>query len=106
MCDALRAAGVTPWLVDLSLRPHAHRFADVGGAHVARASGVSWDTLGEMSRADAAQTQIEGGRKIVRLQMEAGKISGVLGLGGANGSTMACAIMRQLALGFPKAMVT
>jgi uncharacterized protein (UPF0261 family) len=40
------------------------------------------------------------------MQVEAGKISGVLGLGGANGSTMACAIMRQLALGFPKVMVT
>ncbi len=33
-------------------------------------------------------------------------IDGVLGVGGANGSTMACAIMRQLPLAFPKAMVT
>lgn len=106
MCDALRAAGVVPWLMDLSLRPHDHGLADVGGAAVARASGMSWDALAGLSRAAAAQAQIEGGRKIVAMQVEAGKISGVLGLGGANGSTMACAIMRQLALGFPKLMVT
>ena len=30
----------------------------------------------------------------------------MLGFGGANGSTMACAIMRALPLAFPKAMVT
>ena len=30
----------------------------------------------------------------------------MLGVGGANGSTMACAIMRALPLAFPKVMVT
>ena len=30
----------------------------------------------------------------------------MLGVGGANGSTMACAIMRRLPLAFPKVMVT
>jgi len=35
VCDALAELGVTPWLVDLSLRPHTQSFADVGGADVA-----------------------------------------------------------------------
>jgi uncharacterized protein (UPF0261 family) len=106
VCDALAEAGATPWLVDLSLRPHAHGFADVGGAEVAAAAGTSWEALAALSRADAAQAMIAGGIEIVRARQAAGGIDGVLGVGGANGSTMACAIMRQLPLAFPKAMVT
>ena len=106
VCDALAEAGVTPWLVDLSLRPHAQGFADVGGAEVAAAAGTSWAALAALSRADAAQTMIAGGSEIVQARQASGAIDGVLGVGGANGSTMACAIMRRLPLAFPKAMVT
>ncbi len=106
VCDALRGAGATPWLVDLSLRPHAHGFADVSGAQVAAAAGTTWDALAKLSRADAAQAMIGGGIKLVQAKQQTGGISGALGFGGANGSTMACAIMRSLPLAFPKAMVT
>jgi uncharacterized protein (UPF0261 family) len=106
VCDALAEADITPWLVDLSLRPHAHGFADVGGVAVAAASGISWHALAARSRAEAAQTMIVGGTKIVAAHQQAAGIAGVLGVGGANGSTMACAIMRALPLAFPKAMVT
>jgi uncharacterized protein (UPF0261 family) len=106
VCDALREVGGTPWLVDLSLRPHDHGFADVKGNEVAAAAGYRWDTIGRLSRAEAAQAMAAGGLKIVRAKQQAGGIAGVLGIGGANGSTMACGIMRQLPLGFPKAMVT
>ncbi|HEX2216347.1 MAG TPA: Tm-1-like ATP-binding domain-containing protein [Xanthobacteraceae bacterium] len=106
MCDALTHAGATPWLVDLSLRPHAQTFADVGGAEVAAAAGADWGALAKMSRAQAAEIMIAGGRKIVAAKLAAGELAGALGLGGANGSTMACAIMRQLPLGLPKIMVT
>jgi uncharacterized protein (UPF0261 family) len=106
VADALAQAGVTPWLVDLSLRPHAHEFADVGGGAVAEASGNDWTMLGALSRAEAAQVMITGGTKLVQAKLAAGEIAGVLGVGGANGSTMACAIMRALPPAFPKAMVT
>ncbi len=106
VCDALRQAGAIPWLVDLSLRPHAHAFADVGGAEVAAAAGAEWQALAGLSRADAAQAMIAGGIEIVQAKHRAGGIAGVFGFGGANGSTMACAIMRALPLSFPKVMVT
>jgi uncharacterized protein (UPF0261 family) len=106
VCDSLQRIGARPWLVDLSLRPHAHGFADVGGADVAAAVGLEWQQLAAMSRADAAQAMIRGGIAIVQRKHRAGGIGGVLGFGGANGSTMACAIMRALPLGFPKLMVT
>jgi uncharacterized protein (UPF0261 family) len=106
VCDALAQAGVTPWLVDLSLRPHAHDFARVRGDAVADASGTDWAALGKLARAEAAHTMITGGIKVVRAKLASGGIAGVLGIGGANGSTMACAIMRALPLGLPKVMVT
>jgi uncharacterized protein (UPF0261 family) len=106
VCDALRAAGIAPWLVDLSLRPHRHDIADVGGAAVAQASGTSWETLAKLSRADAAQTMICGASRIVGEKVAGGALAGILGVGGANGSTMACAVMRTLPPSFPKAMVT
>jgi uncharacterized protein (UPF0261 family) len=106
MCDSLRVAGVTPWLIDFALRPHGHDFAAVGGDVLARASGIAWEALAKLSRADAAQTMIKGGGKIVGPKATSGEIDGIIGVGGANGSTMFCAVMRQLAVGLPKAMVT
>lgn len=106
MCKALREAGAKPWLVDLSLRPHDRAFADVSGDQVVQAAGTTWEAIARLSRADAAHTMIAGGVKIVREEFASRKISGVLGIGGANGSTMACAIMRALPLSFPKVMVT
>lgn len=106
ICEALEQAGVKPWLVDLSLRHHRHEFADVSGSAVAEAAGSSWEALGKLSRADAANTMILGGTKVVGARRSHGDICGVLGVGGANGSTMACAIMRALPIGLPKIMVT
>ncbi len=106
MCAALRDAGVTPWLFDLSLRPHKHDVADVNGGAVAQASGTTWEALAKLSRADAAQTMIKGAAKLVSDKVAGGDLAGIVGIGGANGSTMSCAVMRQLPLAFPKAMVT
>lgn len=106
MCAALKSAGVAPWLIDLSLRPHAHEFADVRGDAVAKASGTTWEALAALSRADAAQTMISGATKIVCERVASGAVAGILGIGGANGSTMACAVMRALPVAFPKVMVT
>lgn len=106
VCGALTEAGATPWLVDLSLRPHGHDFADVDGGIVAKSAGLEWGELGRLARADAARAMVKGGTEIVRAKFARGEIDGVFGVGGANGSTIACAIMRALPLSFPKIMVT
>jgi uncharacterized protein (UPF0261 family) len=106
VCDVLRAAGVVPKLIDLSLRPHANEVPDsVSGAAVALAAGTTWDALARLSRAEAAQTMIRGGIAVAQSMLASG-LAGMVGVGGANGATMACAIMRALPLGLPKVMIT
>lgn len=106
VCDALTEAGVRSWLIDLSLRPHTQGEADVTGGQVSEAAGHGWDALAAMDRTGAAEAMMEGGRKVLSERFAAGELSGVIGVGGANGTTMACSLMRALPHLFPKVMVS
>lgn len=106
VCDALTDAGVRPWLVDLSLRPHDIAGADITGGALAEAGGTTWDGLGELDRTRAAEVMVAGGSKILRERCRAGEVGGVIGLGGANGTSMGCSMMRALPHLLPKAMVS
>ena len=105
-CATLRDLGVTPWLMDLSLKPHDEPAADIGGEELAKLSGTDWSKIGAMDRARAADTMIKGGARALLEKFEAGEISAVIGVGGANGCTVFCAMMRALPPLFPKLMVT
>ena len=106
VADVLAGAGATPWIVDLSLRSHDVGGADVSGADIAAAAGTSWQALGERSRQDAAAVMAEGGAKLVLDRFANGQIAGAIGIGGANGTSLACAIMRALPYLVPKIMVS
>lgn len=106
VADALARAGAVPWIVDLSLRPHDIAGADAKGAEVAEAAGMSWKTLGERTRQEAAAAMIEGGAKVLLGKFAKGEVAGVIGLGGANGTDLACSVMRALPYLVPKVMVS
>jgi uncharacterized protein (UPF0261 family) len=106
VADVLARAGAKPWLVDLSLQSHDDQAVGVPGASVAAAAGESWQALSARSRQDAAAAMAAGGSKILLDKFAKGQISGVIGIGGANGTAMACAIMRALPYLVPKIMVS
>ena len=106
VADVLAREGVTPWIVDLSLKPHTIDGADVAGAAVAAAAGTSWQALSALSRGEAGAKCTEGGAKLVLERFRRGELAGAIGLGGANGTSLACAIMRTLPYLVPKVMVT
>lgn len=106
VASCLAGAGTTPWIVDLSLMPHDTAGADMTGGDVAEAGGNSWDGLARMDRRAAADAMLAGAIKVVRGRFDEGGLDGAIGLGGANGTTMACAIMRALPYLVPKAMVS
>jgi len=43
--NVLKRAGATPWIVDLSMKPHNLPLADITGEQVARLAGKSWIAL-------------------------------------------------------------
>jgi len=106
VAEALSRAGVTPWLVDLSLKAHDGEAFGIAGGSVAAAVGESWEALSARSRQDAAAAMAAGGGKILLDRFAKGELAGVIGLGGANGTSLACAIMRALPYLVPKIMVS
>ena len=104
--DTLAKAGATPLLIDMSLRPHGIEGAGVSGADMAKAAGVSWNSMAEMDRAEAAKTMVAGGIAVLLDKCGSRIISGAIALGGANGTSMACDMMRALPPLFPKVMVS
>ena len=106
IADVLSREGATPWIVDLSLRPHDVEGADVTGAAVAAAAGVTWQALTERSRQDAAAVVTEGAQTKLLERFRAGEIAGAIGLGGANGTNLVCSIMRALPYLIPTVVVS
>ena len=106
LCEALTRAGAHPWMVDTSLRPHDVEGASFSGEDLATAAGVRWADLAEMDRRGATEIMIRGGRKLISGSFEKDLFSGAIGIGGANGTAIACSIMRTLPLLVPKAMVS
>jgi len=106
VADALARAGASPWVVDLSLKPHRVAGADVTGADVAAAAGMTWQALSERSRAEAAVAMAEGGKKLLLEKFAEGGLGGAIGLGGANGTNLVCTIMRALPYLVPKVAVS
>lgn len=81
--------------------------ADVPREKVAHAAGTSIEELIRIKdKGKAIQSMIEGAKRIVQQLYAEGKIEGVIGLGGAQGTEIGTAAMRTLPIGFPKLMVS
>ena len=106
VCEVLTQAGVKPCLIDLSLRPHDIAGADYTGDDLAKITGSSWEDLGTLDRANAGELMIAGATTTLQDLRSKGNLSGAIGLGGANGTSMGCTVMRSLPPLFPKVMVS
>ena len=63
--DTLADAGVTPLLIDMSLRPHGVEGAGVPGGDLAVAAGTDWKAMAAMDRTEAAKAMVAGGINIL-----------------------------------------
>lgn len=104
--ETLSQAGVIPWVVDISLRPHDRINHDVSGDQIAASADTTWSKLALHDRTRAAEFVILGGQRILLSALARGELSGAIGLGGANGTSIACTLMRALPLSLPKVMVS
>src|SRR6516165_8372905 len=70
IASVLERAGVTPLIVDLSMKPHDLPTADITGDQVARLAGTSWQALNGYARQEAAAVMVKGGIKVLHERHE------------------------------------
>jgi uncharacterized protein (UPF0261 family) len=94
-------------LIDAGLLGKPRGRPDVTRDEVAAAGGVSLaDLLKHPTRDVAAPALARGAARVVGELVRAGRVHGILALGGTQGTTLATYVMRQLPYGFPKVMVS
>jgi uncharacterized protein (UPF0261 family) len=81
--------------------------ADVSRERVFQLAGTSLDAVRRRAdRGDAVTLAAGGAAALARAAYDGGELTGVLGLGGSAGTTIATSAMRALPLGVPKVMLS
>jgi uncharacterized protein (UPF0261 family) len=105
--DRLRQHGVDVLVLDLGVLGEPAFAPDVTAAEVARAGGADLAALrAARDGGPAIDAMLRGAVALVPALHAAGRIHGVLGLGGGGGTAMITAAMRALPVGVPKLMVS
>ena len=107
LCDRLREHGVDCIVVDAGIHDPVGLTPDVARAEVARAGGADVASLAAAGDRGAAVTAMGAGAEaVVRDLFAAGRLDGVVALGGSGGSSIAARAMRALPVGVPKLLVS
>ncbi len=107
--DWLHRRGHAPRLVDVGIRGQpacALGAADADREQVARSAGTTLGALRTLRRDRAIAAMGEGAAAILRGWLTEATLAGVIGLGGNQGTAIACTAMRALPMGLPKVMVS
>jgi len=107
VADLIRARGHRPLLIDVgSLQPPAVK-PDLTREDVAAAGKLDLVALhARQDRGESVTAMGEAAAKLVEQLASAGRIQGIISLGGGGGTAIGTAAMRVLSLGFPKVMVS
>jgi uncharacterized protein (UPF0261 family) len=103
--DLLRAAGVECLCLDAGVLGPPAFAPDLPREQVFAAAGTTLEAV-RGDRGKAVTAAAKGAAALARRLHAEGKVSGVLGLGGSAGTTIATAAMRELPFGVPKLMVS
>ncbi|HMK34518.1 MAG TPA: Tm-1-like ATP-binding domain-containing protein [Desulfomonilaceae bacterium] len=94
-------------VVDVGILRPPTLSADITRDQVARAGGISLsELLRKGDRRLAVETMTQGAARLMRDLLAAGKLSGIVSVGGGTGTHMGTGVMRGLPLGVPKLMVS
>lgn len=109
--DRMRDQGVEVIVVDVGVLGDPMFEPDIPATEVAAAAGTELEALrfsreGSDTRAVALAAMERGATVIVHRLLEAGRVAGVMGLGGSGGSTVVSGVLRSLPLGVPKLLVS
>jgi uncharacterized protein (UPF0261 family) len=105
--ERLFERGVDVVVVDAGVHEPVGLDADVSREEVARAVGADPAALAAAGDRGAAVTAMGAGAEAVVLELHAaGRLDGILALGGSGGSSIAARAMRALPVGVPKLLVS
>ncbi len=107
--DLIRRRGHVPLLLDFSLEAAPPFAGDITCEQVAARGGVPVEKVRVFYRSDrtrAIENQIAGAAAIVHDLLRAGRVHGIMGIGGAIASHVATSIMKTLPFGLPKLMAS
>ncbi|MDQ3614336.1 MAG: Tm-1-like ATP-binding domain-containing protein [Chloroflexota bacterium] len=94
-------------IVDAGVLGEPQTTADISRHDVARAAGTTIDDLvAANDRGAAVAAMADGASKIVSDLFAAGRLQGILGLGGSGGTSLVTHAMQALPVGVPKLMVS
>lgn len=103
----IQAQGCSTLTVDFGIMGEPGLRADVARADVVASGGGDLSRLASGDHKDEAMKVVSRGlARIVRDLFDAGKLDGILGMGGSGGTSVATAAMRTLPVGIPKVMVS
>ncbi|MFH0823520.1 MAG: Tm-1-like ATP-binding domain-containing protein [Pseudomonadota bacterium] len=103
----LRENGIEPVVIDVGTLNEPTLLPDIPRTEVAAAAGTSMENVKRSGdRRLAVETMIKGASVIVGRLHGAGRLSGILSIGGGTGTHIGMGIMRTLPLGVPKLMVS
>ncbi len=105
--DKLASLGLKPLLMDISMRGSQGEAPDITSEQIAVAGGSTFEAVCESrDRSSITNTMMAGASRIAVDLLEDEKLDGVIALGGSTGSLMATTVMRALAFGIPKVMIS
>jgi uncharacterized protein (UPF0261 family) len=105
--ESIEKRGFRTLVVDVGILGKPLIGSDIGREEVAAAGGVDMGALiRRADRGEAVSAMARGIAVILAGLHQAGRIHGVLALGGGGGTSIACAGMRALPIGIPKVMVS
>jgi uncharacterized protein (UPF0261 family) len=105
--DLLHEQGVETLVLDAGVMQPPHFPPDISREQVYAAADTTLEGVRKTAdRGKAIEAAAKGAAKIVADLHAAGKVDGVLGLGGSAGTTIGTAAMRALPFGVPKLMVS
>ena len=105
--EQLAELGSGAWIVDLGVIGEPAITGDVSRREVAKAGGKELaELLRAPKRESAAPVMVKGATALLRDAVAAGRVHGVIGLGGLQGTAACTEVMRALPYGLPKVMVS
>jgi uncharacterized protein (UPF0261 family) len=95
-------------LIDAGRSETNHEVITVSQPEILKHSGYDGDSssLPSLPRGEVIKTMIKGATTVVKNLFDEGKVHGIVSLGGSGGTSIAAAVMRELALTLPKLIVS